>query len=121
MATPLRVLIVEDEDKLRRVLELHLVSEGYEVAAAASAEEALRRTEGVALVVTDLRLPGIDGLSFMDALRQNTDAPVIVMTAFSSVETAVDAMKRGEYDVRVRESGAPELRTAKRSPATPRK
>jgi DNA-binding NtrC family response regulator len=98
MATPLRVLIVEDEDKLRRVLELHLVSEGYEVMAAGSAEEALRRTEGVALVVTDLRLPGVDGLSLMDALRQNTDAPVIVMTAFSSVETAVDAMKRGAVD-----------------------
>jgi len=98
MATPVRVLIVEDEDKLRRVLELHLISEGYEVVAAGSAEAALRLTEGVALVVTDLRLPGIDGLSLMDILRQNTDAPVVVMTAFSSVETAVDAMKRGAVD-----------------------
>ncbi len=98
MTTPPRVLIVEDEDKLRRVLELHLQSEGYEVTAVGTAEEALRRTEGVSLVLTDLRLPGIDGLALMEALRQNTDALVVVMTAFSSVETAVEAMKRGAVD-----------------------
>ncbi len=98
MTTPSRVLIVEDEDKLRRVLELHLQSEGYEVTAVGTAEEALRRTEGVSLVLTDLRLPGIDGLALMEALRQNTDALVVVMTAFSSVETAVEAMKRGAVD-----------------------
>jgi DNA-binding NtrC family response regulator len=98
MTTSPRVLIVEDEDKLRRVLELHLQSEGYEVTAVGTAEEALRRTEGVSLVVTDLRLPGIDGLALMEALRQNTDALVVVMTAFSSVETAVEAMKRGAVD-----------------------
>lgn len=98
MTTPSRVLIVEDEDKLRRVLELHLQSEGYEVTSVGTAEEALRRTEGVSLVLTDLRLPGIDGLALMEALRQNTDALVVVMTAFSSVETAVEAMKRGAVD-----------------------
>lgn len=98
MAMKARVLIVEDEDKLRRVLELHLLSEGYEVVSAGAAEDALRRTEDVSLVLTDLRLPGIDGLELMEALRQNTDAPVIVMTAFSSVETAVEAMKRGAAD-----------------------
>ncbi len=98
MTTPSRVLIVEDEDKLRRVLELHLQSEGYEVTAVGTAEEALRKTEGVSLVLTDLRLPGIDGLALMEALRQNTDALVVVMTAFSSVETAVEAMKRGAVD-----------------------
>ncbi len=97
MTTPSRVLIVEDEDKLRRVLELHLQSEGYEVTAVGTAEEALRRTEGVSLVLTDLRLPGIDGLALMEALRQNTDALVVVMTAFSSVETAVEAMKRARW------------------------
>jgi DNA-binding NtrC family response regulator len=94
-----RILVVEDEEKLRRVIELQLRSAGYEASGAASAEEALRDTAGASLVLTDLRLPGMDGLALLDALRrQNASAPVIVMTAFGSVESAVEAMKRGAVD-----------------------
>ncbi len=94
-----RVLIVEDEEKLRRVLALHLESQGYEALAAASAEEALRLASRAQLVLTDLRLPGMDGLALLDALqRQNPRLPVVVMTAYSSVETAVEAMKKGAAD-----------------------
>lgn len=96
---PPRVLIVEDEEKLRRVLSLHLESQGFEVLSAASAEEALRLAPQAQLVVTDLRLPGMGGLELLEALqRLNARLPVVVMTAFSSVETAVEAMKKGAAD-----------------------
>jgi len=94
-----RILIVEDEEKLRRVVELQLRSAGFEVESAASAESALRIADRAGLILTDLRLPGMDGLELIDALRrQNAQAPVIVMTAYGTVETAVEAMKRGAVD-----------------------
>ena len=94
-----RILIVEDEEKLRRVLSLHLESLGHEVASTASAEEALRLAPQFQLVLTDLRLPGMNGLELLEAIqRQNARLPVIVMTAYSSVETAVEAMKKGAAD-----------------------
>lgn len=94
-----RILVVEDEEKLRRVIELHLVSCGYEVEKAGSAEQALKLADRADLVLTDLRLPGIDGLELLACLRrQNTFTPVVVMTAFGSVETAVQAMKAGAVD-----------------------
>jgi DNA-binding NtrC family response regulator len=94
-----RILVVEDEDKLRRVLELHLLSSGFDVDQCRSAEDALRSAERADLVLTDLRLPGKDGLELLEDLkRQNSAAPVIVMTAFGTVETAVKAIKSGAND-----------------------
>ena len=94
-----RILIVEDEDRLRRVVELQLRSAGYETELAATAELALPVAEKADLILTDLRLPGMDGLAFLAQLRQRQiTAPVIMMTAFSSVETAVEAMKSGAQD-----------------------
>ncbi len=94
-----RILVVEDEDKLRRVLELQLRSAEFEVELAASAEEAIRKADRADLVLTDLRLPGMSGLELLATLRrQNTRTPIIVMTAFGSVETAVEAMKAGAFD-----------------------
>jgi DNA-binding NtrC family response regulator len=94
-----RILIVEDEEKLRRVLSLQLESAGYEVILAGSAEEALKLAERANLVLTDLRLPAMDGMSLLEAVqRQNAQLPVIVMTAFGTVEIAVEAMKKGAAD-----------------------
>ncbi|MFN7924451.1 MAG: sigma-54 dependent transcriptional regulator [Bryobacteraceae bacterium] len=94
-----RILIVEDEDRLRRVVELQLRTAGYEIEMAATAELALPMAERADLILTDLRLPGMDGLAMIEQLRQrNSQVPVIVMTAFSSVETAVQAMKAGAQD-----------------------
>ena len=93
------ILVVEDEDKLRRVIELQLRSSGYEVAQAATAEEGLKKSDGAHLVLTDLRLPGLSGLELLASLRhQNSNTPVIVMTAFGTVESAVEAMKLGAAD-----------------------
>jgi DNA-binding NtrC family response regulator len=99
-ATP-AILIVEDETKMRRLLELNLADEGYAVHSAADAEAGLNivRQEKIDLVLTDLKLPGMDGLEFLQMLkRANTMIPVVVMTAYGTVETAVEAMKAGAAD-----------------------
>jgi len=93
------VLVVDDEEKLRRVVELQLKTAGFEVEQVGSAEEALKLTDGADVILTDLRLPGISGLELLANLRrQDSHTPVIVMTAFGSIETAVDAMKAGAVD-----------------------
>jgi DNA-binding NtrC family response regulator len=93
------VLVVEDEEKLRRVVELQLKSGGYEVEQAGSAEEAIQLAERADVILTDLRLPGLSGLELLERLRsQDSHTPVIVMTAFGSIETAVEAMKAGAAD-----------------------
>jgi DNA-binding NtrC family response regulator len=94
-----RILIVEDEEKLRRVLQLQLQSSGYDVEPSGSAEEALRLIDRADLMLTDLRLPGMDGLELVPLVRrQNALLPIIVMTAFGTVENAVEAMKAGAAD-----------------------
>ncbi len=93
------VLVVEDEEKLRRVLELQLQTSGYAVLKAGTAEEGLKLADQAQVILTDLRLPGMDGLSLLEAIRrQNAKIPVIVMTAFGTVENAVEAMKAGAVD-----------------------
>ena len=97
--TKQRILIVEDEEKLRRVLTLQLESAGYDVEAVGTAEAGLKAAERASLVLTDLRLPAMSGMDMLDALhRQNARAPVVVMTAYSTVEVAVEAMKKGAVD-----------------------
>lgn len=94
-----RILVVEDEDKLRRVVQLHLESLGYEVDGAANAEQGLSLAAPADLVITDLRLPGMDGIQMMKQLQsRGVHAATIVMTAHGSVDNAVEAMKLGAAD-----------------------
>jgi len=94
-----RILIVEDEEKLRRVLELQLASAGFDIDQAATAEDALRVVDRADLVLTDLKLPKMSGLEFLAVVRrQNSQVPVVMMTAFGSIETAVESMKAGATD-----------------------
>ena len=94
-----RILVVEDEEKLRRVIELQLVSAGFDVDKAATAEDGLKVVDRADLVLTDLKLPRMDGIQFLENIRrQDAQTPVILMTAFGSVETAVGAMKAGATD-----------------------
>ena len=96
------VLVVEDKASLRQMLEEMLRAEGHGVeglASGSAAVERLRSGGPVDLVLTDWRLPGADGLAVLDAARSvDPTLPVVVMTAFGSIETAVDAMKRGAED-----------------------
>ncbi|MGA8868298.1 MAG: sigma-54 dependent transcriptional regulator [Candidatus Sulfotelmatobacter sp.] len=108
-----RILIVEDEAKMRRLLELNLGEDGFATLSAGDAESGLKllRDNSVDLVVTDLKLPGMDGLEFLQAVkRQNAAMPVVVMTAFGSVETAVDAMKAGASDYVLKPFSLTEMR-----------
>ena len=95
------ILVVEDEAKMRRLLELQLGEEGFVVHSAPDAEAGLQLLvrEKPDLVVTDLRLPGMSGLEFLQAVKRvNAALPVIMMTAHGTVEAAVEAMKVGASD-----------------------
>jgi DNA-binding NtrC family response regulator len=94
-----RILIVEDEEKLRRILELQLQDLGFDVEKAGSAEEALPLIDRSDMVITDFKLPGMTGLEMLQLIRRHdSHLPVIVMTAFGTVENAVEAMKAGAAD-----------------------
>ncbi len=107
------ILIVEDEAKMRRVLELSLTEEGYVTLLAPDAESGLKLLQSgdVDLVVTDLKLPGMNGLEFLQAVKRfNAALPVVVMTAFGTVETAVEAMKAGASDYVLKPFSLDEMR-----------
>jgi DNA-binding NtrC family response regulator len=107
------ILIVEDEAKMRRLLELNLGEDGFTTLSAEDAEAGLKllRENVVDLVVTDLKLPGMNGLEFLQAIkRQNAALPVVVMTAFGTVETAVEAMKAGASDYVLKPFSLSEMR-----------
>lgn len=95
------ILIVEDESKMRRLLEMNLADQGFETHSAGDAEAGLKilNSTHIDLVVTDFKLPGMNGLEFLQAIkRANAAVPVVVMTAYGSVESAVEAMKLGASD-----------------------
>jgi DNA-binding NtrC family response regulator len=107
------ILIVEDEAKMRRLLELNLGDDGFKTVSAADAETGLKllASEPVDLVLTDLKLPAMSGLELLQAAKQHNPAlPVIVMTAFGSVETAVEAMKAGAADYVLKPFSLAEIR-----------
>ena len=95
------ILVVDDEEPQRRVLAGFLKKRGYEVETAGDADEAMKvvSSRTVDLVLTDLRMPGRTGVELVDAVRgANPEIPVVVMTAYGTVTSAVDAMKRGAAD-----------------------
>src|SRR3981189_2373029 len=107
------ILIVEDEAKMRRLLELNLGEDGFTTFSAGDAESGLKllRENSIDLVVTDLKLPGMNGLEFLQAIKhQHAALPVIVMTAFGTVETAVEAMKAGASDYVLKPFSLAEMR-----------
>jgi DNA-binding NtrC family response regulator len=96
-----RILVVEDDDTLRRVTQLHLEKKGYSTAAAGDAIQALKVLESQHqdLVLSDLHLPGMSGLELLKTIRAKyPETEVVMITAFGTVVTAVEAMKFGAYD-----------------------
>jgi len=93
-----RIMVVDDERNIRKVLSIHLRNEGFAVESAGSYEEAVAKLEEteVDLVLTDMRLPGESGLALLQWVkRKDPHLPVVVITAFGSIDNAVAAMKGG--------------------------
>jgi len=98
---PQTVLVIDDDNNMRWVIRRALTQAGYNVAMAASGEEGLEllAQEPIDLVLLDLKMPGLDGLGVLRRFRQGpADVPVILLTAYASVQTAVEAMKLGATD-----------------------
>lgn len=95
------ILVVDDDASLRRVLEYNLTAAGYRVVAAASGEDGLSlfATTRPSLIITDMNMPGISGLQLLASVKERSpETLVIIITAFGSVDIAVEAMKAGAYD-----------------------
>ncbi len=95
------ILLIDDDDSLRRVMEFSLVEAGYAVRAVASGEEGIAAFEqnGFDAVITDVTMPGMSGLDVLKAIRRaDPELPVIVITAYGAIESAVEAMKEGAFD-----------------------
>ena len=108
-----RILVVDDDQSLREFLTITLVRDGYEVDAAGSGAEALRRVAEapVDLALVDLRMPGMDGLETLRRLKEvNETISVVIVTAFSTTETAVQALKEGAYDYLIKPFTVAELK-----------
>jgi two-component system response regulator HydG len=100
MSEPARILVVDDKLEMARTLAEGLSDRGHAALAVSSGEEALVRVggDGVDLVITDLRMPRVDGLQILEASRRHDpDRPIIMMTAFSAVDTAIESIRRGAY------------------------
>ena len=96
-----RVLVVDDERKMRRVLQILLEQMGLESIPVESGEAALEHFGGekIDLVLTDLKMPGMTGIELLGHIRSlDPDVPVVVLTAHGTVQTAVEAMKQGAFD-----------------------
>lgn len=108
-----KILIIDDDTSLRRVLEYNLQEAGYAVATATSGEEGLGLFDQVnpALVITDMKMPGMDGTQVLKAIKERSpETLVIIITAFGTVDVAVEAMKLGAYDYITKPFNREELR-----------
>ena len=99
---PATLLIIEDEERMRRLLELVLRQEGYELLLADSGEDGIRQLNNdsrIDLVVTDLQLGRTSGLDILEAAKRVLPGvPVLIITGFGTVKSAVEAMQKGAYD-----------------------
>ncbi len=108
------VLVVDDEKNILKVVSLTLRGGGYDVDTARSAEEAIEKFNhnSYSLVITDLKLPGKSGLDLLDYIKsRGTGIPVIMITAFGTIETAIEAMKKGAFNYLTKPVNPDELLT----------
>lgn len=110
-----KILVVDDELSIRLLLTEELSREGYQVATAASGEEALTMLRQITfdLILLDLKMPGVDGLQVMEeALTLAPDTVVIMLTAYGTLDSAIEAMRRGGHDYLLKPSTTEEILTS---------
>ena len=98
---PKRILIVDDEENFRHMLSVILKKEKYDVETASNGEEGLQKIDGEEFdqILCDIRMPGMDGLDFLkEVQKRQIDASIIMMSAYGTIDTAIEAMKLGAYD-----------------------
>jgi two-component system response regulator AtoC len=98
---PKRILIIDDEENFRHMLSVILVKEGYEVETASNGEEGLKKSlvSPFDQILCDIRMPRMDGLEFLREIKKTAvDATIIVMSAYGTLDIAIEAMKLGAYD-----------------------
>jgi two-component system NtrC family response regulator len=107
------ILLIDDDDSLRRVMEFSLTEAGYRVQTAASGEDGLRMFEKNSFdaVITDITMAGLSGMEVLAKVHgQDSRLPVIIITAYGTIESAVEAMKRGAFDYITKPFNRDELR-----------
>src|SRR3989442_11556275 len=95
------ILVVDDEEIMREILETLLTREGYDVRVASSGAEGLELARSLPFdaAIVDIMMPGLDGIATLDELKRiDEDLAVIIITAYASVESAISAMKAGAFD-----------------------
>ena len=98
---PKRILVVDDEENFRHMLSVILIKEGYEVETASNGGEGLQKavTSPFDQILCDIRMPRMDGLEFLKGIQKTgVEATIIVMSAYGTVDIAIEAMKLGAYD-----------------------
>ena len=114
VAKPANILVVEDELNMRVVLEAMLKKEGYDVFTVSNGYEALNllKEKEISVVATDLKMPGMNGMELLERVMQYDSAmPVIILTAYGTVASAVDALKKGAFDYITKPFEQDELKT----------
>lgn len=117
MTEPKTILVVDDDESLRRVVEYNLGEEGYRVVTAADGAAGLRAFQegSVDLVVTDVRMPDMDGLELLTRIKaMQPDMPVVVLTAHGTINSAVEAMRLGAFDYLTKPFNRDQLKAAVR-------
>ncbi|MGA2553332.1 MAG: sigma-54 dependent transcriptional regulator [Smithella sp.] len=118
-----KILVVDDDQGMREFMEIMLLQEGYDVTSIGEPLKAvdLCRKSNFDLIITDLKMPKINGIEFLKLIKdQSPDAIVILITAFASGETAINAMKEGAYDYVEKGQSIEELKKVVRSALTKR-
>ncbi len=106
------IIVIDDDDQLRKSFEKLLIEEGYDVKSAASGEAGLKlvREKVPDLIMLDVRLPGMNGLETFQQIHEiEPKLPVIIMTAFGTTETAIEATKMGAFDYILKPFDIPDM------------
>src|SRR5215471_21639913 len=114
MNTPAKILLIEDDPGIRDTLQRVLVEEGHEVEVEEKGDQGLARAAGdpFNVVISDVRLPGLDGLELVRQLHSaKPRLPIILITAFGTTDTAIQATKLGAYDYVLKPFDIPEILT----------